>query len=99
MLFATSRRSKHEPPRKQSSQTSQPAQRALTSAGYTKLELGALNSFAPEFPLAVNATAPLRSKAESQGLDDFSPLGSGENRSGCRKVAAAQLTRDLVAEL
>ncbi len=62
-------------------------------------KLGAMNPLAPEFPLAANALAPLRSKAESQGLDDFSPLWSGKNRSGCRNVAAAQLTRDFLAEL
>jgi nitronate monooxygenase len=62
-------------------------------------ELGALHSLAPEFPLAGAALAPLRGKAESQGLDDFTPLWSGQNRTGCRAVPAAQLTHDLAAEL
>ncbi len=63
------------------------------------LELGHNNILAPEFPLATAALAPLRSKAEAQGVDDFTPLWSGENRSGCRNIAADQLTRDLVADL
>jgi nitronate monooxygenase len=39
--------------------------------------------------------APLRAKAESLGRDDFSPLWSGQNASGCRAVPAAQITRAL----
>jgi len=37
--------------------------------------------------------------AESQGGGDFSPLWSGQNAAGCREVPAAQLTRDLTANL
>ena len=58
-------------------------------------ELGALNPAAPHFPLATTAMAPLRAKAEAQGLGDFSPLWSGQNASGCKAVPAAQLTREL----
>ena len=32
-------------------------------------------------------------------VGDFSPLWSGQNASGCREVPAAQLTRDLAANL
>jgi nitronate monooxygenase len=53
----------------------------------------------PEFPLATSAIAPLRAKAEGQGRGDFSPLWSGQNRSGCKELPAAQLTRDLAAGL
>jgi nitronate monooxygenase len=58
-------------------------------------EIGAMNEVAPEFPLASLALAPLRSKAESLGLGDFSPLWSGENASGCAEIPAAELTRRL----
>ncbi len=56
-------------------------------------ELGAMNEVAPIFPLASQALAPLRSKAESLGSDDFSPLWSGENASGCAEIPATELTR------
>ena len=62
-------------------------------------ELGAMNSAAPEFPLAVAAIAPLRAKAESLGRDDFSPLWAGQNATGCKAVSAAELTRELAAGL
>jgi nitronate monooxygenase len=62
-------------------------------------ELGPLSDTAPAFPLATSAIAPLRAKAESQGRGDFSPLWSGQNRSGCKEVPAAQLTRELAARL
>lgn len=50
---------------------------------------------APAFPLAGNALAPLRARAESLGLDDFSPLWAGQNASQCRPIDAGQLTREL----
>jgi nitronate monooxygenase len=62
-------------------------------------ELGPINSAAPAFPLAGAAVAPLRAKAESQGSGDFSPLWSGQNASGCKAIPAAQLTRQLAADL
>lgn len=62
-------------------------------------ELGPINPVAPAFPLATNAITPLRAKAESQGVADFSPLWSGQNASGCKEVPAAALTRDLAAAL
>jgi nitronate monooxygenase len=62
-------------------------------------ELGPLSGTAPDFPLATAAIAPLRARAESQGRGDFSPLWSGQNRSGCKEVPAAQLTRELAARL
>ena len=37
--------------------------------------------------------------AESLGSGDFSPLWSGQNASGCKEIPAAQLTRDLAADL
>jgi nitronate monooxygenase len=62
-------------------------------------ELGPISTAAPAFPLAPAAIAPLRAKAESRGSGDFSPLWSGQNASGCKEVPAAQLTRELAADI
>jgi nitronate monooxygenase len=62
-------------------------------------ELGPISSATPAFPLATSAIAPLRAKAESQGSDDFSPLWSGQNASGCKEISAADLTREFAAGL
>ena len=62
-------------------------------------ELGPMSALAPSFPLATAAMAPLRTRAESLGLSDFSPLWAGQNSSGCREIPAAQLTRELAAGL
>ncbi|MFV0276635.1 MAG: NAD(P)H-dependent flavin oxidoreductase [Parahaliea sp.] len=62
-------------------------------------ELGPIATGVPEFPLATAVIAPLRTSAESAGCGDFSPLWSGQNASGCREVPAAQLTRELAANL
>jgi nitronate monooxygenase len=58
-------------------------------------ELGPMSPFAPAFPLATAAVVPLRTKAESQGSGDFSPMWSGQNASGCRHIPAAELTVEL----
>jgi nitronate monooxygenase len=58
-------------------------------------EIGPISSVAPAFPLASAAIAPLRAKAESAGSGDFSPLWSGQNASGCKRMPAAELVRDL----
>src|SRR6185503_12032995 len=52
-------------------------------------ELGPISGAAPAFPLATSAIAPLRARAEGQGSNDFSPLWSGQNASGCKEVPAA----------
>jgi nitronate monooxygenase len=62
-------------------------------------ELGPVSAAAPAFPLATAAIAPLRAKAESRGSGDFSPLWSGQNASGCKEIPAAQLTRELAADI
>ena len=62
-------------------------------------ELGPISTAAPAFPLAASAMAPLRAKAEAQGNGDFSPLWSGQNASGCKEIPAADLTRELAADL
>jgi nitronate monooxygenase len=58
-------------------------------------ELGPISPAAPAFPLATAAIAPLRTKAESQGSGDFTPLWAGQNASGCKSIGAAELTREL----
>lgn len=58
-------------------------------------ELGPISAFAPDFPLATAAIAPLRAKAEARGSGDFSPLWSGQNATGCRELPAAEITRQL----
>jgi nitronate monooxygenase len=62
-------------------------------------ELGPLSPAAPAFPLATSAIAPLRARAESLGITDFSPLWSGQNASQCRNIPAAELTRALAEGL
>ena len=62
-------------------------------------ELGPISPAAPAFPLATAAVAPLRARAEGQGSGDFSPLWAGQNASGCKEVPAAELTRQLAADL
>jgi nitronate monooxygenase len=58
-------------------------------------DLGPLSPDAPAFPTATAALAPLKAKAEAQGLGDFTSLWSGQNRSGCGEPSAARLTRAL----
>jgi len=61
-------------------------------------ELGPIGT-TPDFPLATAAVAPLRAEAEKRGSGDFSPLWCGQNASGCKEIPAAQLTRELAADL
>jgi nitronate monooxygenase len=60
-------------------------------------EQGPLSINAPAFPLASGALAPLRAKAEALGNSDFTPLWSGQNVSGCRKVPASVIVQSLAA--
>lgn len=62
-------------------------------------ELGPVNAQVPAFPLATSSMAPLRAKAEAQGLDGFTSLWSGQNATGCAAVSAAEITRRLGASL
>lgn len=63
------------------------------------LELGPINPQVPVFPLATNALLPLRARAQSLGLSDFSPLWAGQNRQGCKAIGAAELTIELASEM
>ncbi len=58
-------------------------------------EQGPISDYAPAFPQATAAVAPLRTKAENLGSGDFSPLWAGQNTSGCKELPAALLTRQL----
>jgi nitronate monooxygenase len=62
-------------------------------------ELGPISTATPAFPLATAAIVPLRAKEEARGSGDFSPLWAGQNASGCKEVPAADLTRELAADL
>jgi nitronate monooxygenase len=55
-------------------------------------ELGYMHSLAPAFPYASIEMTQLRAHAERRGSDDFSPLWSGQNTSGCKEISAAELT-------
>jgi nitronate monooxygenase len=61
-------------------------------------EMGPVSTAPPEFPLATTAITPLRTRAESTGSGDFSPLWCGQNASGCRTIPAADLTRELAGK-
>ena len=61
-------------------------------------ELGPLSALPPDFPHASGALAPLRAAAEKVGDSGFSPLWAGQNVSGCRSLAAAELIAAWVAE-
>jgi nitronate monooxygenase len=56
-------------------------------------EAGPMSPDAPSFPLAANAVAALRAKAESAGNTDFTSLWSGQSARLCREMPAAELTR------
>ena len=62
-------------------------------------ELGPMNPMAPHFPLAAQASAPLRAKAEILGRGDFSPLWAGQNVRGCKEISAGVLTRELASRI
>ncbi|HMQ54161.1 MAG TPA: nitronate monooxygenase [Anaerolineae bacterium] len=62
-------------------------------------EIGPLNDEVPAYPLAATAMSALRGQAERRGSGDFSPLWCGQNASGCKEIPAAELTRELVANL
>jgi nitronate monooxygenase len=61
-------------------------------------EIGPISEAAPLFPRAATAMAPLRTAAETQDLDDFTPLWSGQSAKLGRTKGAGDLTRDLASE-
>jgi nitronate monooxygenase len=64
----------------------------------TMRELGPISADAPAFPLAGNALAPLKARAEAQGSGDFGALWSGQAARLGRELPAGELTRALAAE-
>jgi len=62
-------------------------------------DLGPISPNVPAFPLATSAILPLRTRAESLGSSDFSPLWAGQNASGCKEISAATLTAELANEI
>lgn len=62
-------------------------------------ELGYLSEAAPDFPYASIEMAQLRTAAEKQGIDGFTPLWCGQNASGCKEISAGELTRLLASSL
>jgi nitronate monooxygenase len=58
-------------------------------------ELGPVSDLAPAFPWASQLLTPLRTIAEAQGLDDFSPLWSGSRPGQFVGLDAAEVTRCL----
>ena len=58
-------------------------------------DLGPLSDLPPAFPWASQALAPLRARAESRGLDAFTPLWSGTKPNAFPGSAAGAVTRQL----
>ncbi len=61
-------------------------------------ELGYISSSVPEFPFASIEMTELRKKAESQGMDDFTPLWCGQNTQGCQEISAREMTLALAGQ-
>jgi nitronate monooxygenase len=60
-------------------------------------EVGPMSPDAPAFPTALNATMPLRMKAEAAGSGEFTSLWSGQAPRFAREMPAGELTRELAA--
>ncbi len=61
-------------------------------------EVGPCSDLAPEFPLAGGAIAPLRSKSEGIGSEDFAQMWAGQAAALGTELTAAELTRKLAQE-
>jgi len=61
-------------------------------------EIGPMSPFAPAFPLAGSAIAPLRKHSEATGSEDFAQMWSGQAGRLCRELPAGELSRQLAAE-
>ena len=60
-------------------------------------ETGPMSPYAPAFPTAAAATAPLRVAAEAVGSSDFSPLWAGQAARLSNGGSASELTRELAS--
>jgi nitronate monooxygenase len=61
-------------------------------------EVGPMSADAPAFPLAAEATQPLRGPAEAKGSTDFTPLWSGQAPTLAREMPAGELVKRMVGE-
>ncbi|MBB4571423.1 NAD(P)H-dependent flavin oxidoreductase [Rhizobium leucaenae] len=61
-------------------------------------DIGPISDAAPSFPTAGAALAPIRSKAEGEGNNDFTNLWSGQAARLGRQLPAEELTRALYDE-
>lgn len=62
-------------------------------------EVGPMAAAATAFPSAAGPVSLLRAAAEANGCDDFTPLWSGQNATGCRELPAAELLQILASGL
>lgn len=62
-------------------------------------EVGPMAASTTAFPTAAGPVSALRAAAEATGSDDFTPLWCGQNATGCREIAAADLLKMLVSGL
>ncbi len=61
-------------------------------------EIGPMSADAPAFPLAAEATQPLRGAAEAKGSTDFTPLWSGQAPTLAREMPVGEMVAKLVTE-
>jgi nitronate monooxygenase len=61
-------------------------------------ELGPISAYAPAFPLAGGALAPLKAAAEAKGDAGFTSLWSGQAAALGREMPAGKLTETLALE-
>jgi nitronate monooxygenase len=61
-------------------------------------DIGPMSDLAPAFPFAGAAIAPLRSKSEAAGSEDFAQMWAGQSAALGRELPAAELTKRLAAE-
>lgn len=61
-------------------------------------EIGPMSADAPAFPLAAEATQPLRGPAEAKGSTDFTSLWSGQAPTLAREMPAGEVMAKLVME-
>jgi nitronate monooxygenase len=61
-------------------------------------EIGPISDAAPDFPLAATALAPLRTKAEAAGQDDFTALWAGQAFRLAEEMSASDLTTMLARD-
>ena len=61
-------------------------------------ELGLIDPEVPQYPLPAANLAPLRSKAEAEGLADFAYALFGQSAPLARAIPAGELTQELAAD-